>query len=316
MKQIQPEISLEEYSSMPVRSDYFTRSQVHHSPQRLGSLDHPQDISFLDGLWYYDAEREGEELREDSVLGAGETWMKDYESDDTLKYESDDTLIYEGEGDVGTQMLENPVKKYSVCYLFSLYMTSADNLPAAHPSHHHSRHLPPRNPSPPPLRSRILPRRTHHLHTPDTISGPPKRTTRTRIAIPRTRALSALPPSLNKLRPPPYPSISIPHTRHPAPDPPHNRRCPLLQTLNILPPRYRPCRLPTKAGKSTQSLHLPFLPTSAFLFRILGRLELSPAPVVLALDQYLVPPIDAIPVPICHSIHLRYPRNGHRRVGE
>jgi hypothetical protein len=118
MSQIQPEISVEEYFSMPVRSDYFTRSQVHRSPQRLGSLEHPQNLFFLDEPWYYDAERESEELREDSVLGTGEPWQKDYESDDTLKYESEDTLIYEEERDVGTQPLENPVKKYSVFFLF------------------------------------------------------------------------------------------------------------------------------------------------------------------------------------------------------
>jgi hypothetical protein len=129
MRQKQQEISLEEYFSMPVRSDYYTRSQVHTSPQRLGSIDHPQDLSFLDRPWhYYDGEREGEELRQDSVLGAGEqAWQRNYESDDTLKYGSEDTLVHEGGGRVDIEQFKDLVRKYSVCFLFTLFMAFADN---------------------------------------------------------------------------------------------------------------------------------------------------------------------------------------------
>jgi hypothetical protein len=113
MEKKQHDISLEEYFRMPVRSDYFTRSQVHRSSQRLGSIDCPQDLSFLDGPWYYESKKE----RLGRVdLVSGKEWKKSCESNDTLEYESEDTVVYEREGDVEIeQPSEHPARTYAVC---------------------------------------------------------------------------------------------------------------------------------------------------------------------------------------------------------
>ena len=98
---------------MPVRSDYLLRSQVHRSPQRLGSIDHPQDLSFLDRPWYYDEEKDNTQGGRNTEI---EEWKRSYESDDTLEYDSEDTLLEGGEGKEKDPLepFVNPAKNYSV----------------------------------------------------------------------------------------------------------------------------------------------------------------------------------------------------------
>jgi hypothetical protein len=113
----QQEISKDEhFRTMPVRSDYLLRSQVYRSPQRLGSIGHPQDLSFLDRPWYYE--------EADNTWGGRnaeiEKWERSYESDDTLDYESENTLVGGGEVEEkdSLELFVNPAKKYSVSYPF------------------------------------------------------------------------------------------------------------------------------------------------------------------------------------------------------
>jgi hypothetical protein len=106
-------IFLEKSFAMPVRSDYLLRSQVHRSPQRLGSIGHPQDLSFLDGPWYYATDESSH--RRDSV---SREWKKSYESDDTLEQESENTLVAGEEveeEELRPESSIHPAREYSVC---------------------------------------------------------------------------------------------------------------------------------------------------------------------------------------------------------
>jgi hypothetical protein len=111
---------LEKIFAMPVRSDYLLRSQVHSSPQRLGSIGHPQDLSFLDGPWYYETDEERASRRE----SASGVWEKSYESDDTLENSSEVTVVAGDEEEGEEHKPEpsvHPARKYSVCRLLSRY---------------------------------------------------------------------------------------------------------------------------------------------------------------------------------------------------